>query len=51
MLFLRLIVAAAVAGILSFVVGTPEFITLLILFLPTFGIVFWGLGFLLKNDS
>jgi hypothetical protein len=50
-LLLRLIIAAAAAGILSFVVGTPELLTLLILFLPTFGIVFWGLGFLLKKDS
>jgi hypothetical protein len=51
MLFVRLIIAAVVAGAVSMLVGTPELITLLILFLPTFGIVFWGLGFLLKKDS
>ncbi len=51
MLLLRLIVAVAAAGILSFVVGTPELITLLILFVPTFAIIFWGLGFFLKKDS
>jgi hypothetical protein len=51
MLFVRLVIAAVVAGAFSMFVGTPEVITLLILFLPTFGLTFWALGFLLKKDS
>jgi len=48
---IRLIIAAAAAGVLAIVVGTPEIITMLIIFLPTFGIIFWGLGSFLKKDS
>jgi hypothetical protein len=48
---IRLVVAAAVAAAVAMLIGTPEVITLLIMFLPTFGITFWALGFLLKRDS
>jgi len=47
---IRLVVAAVAAGVVTWAFGTPELITELILFLPTFAIVFWVLGFLMKKD-
>ena len=50
-LTIRLVVAAVAAVAATIVFGIPEIITELIVFLPTFCIVFWTLGIFLKKHS
>jgi len=50
-LAIRLFVAIAIAAIVTTVVGTPEIITQLMIGLPVFGVSFWAVGFVLRDDS
>ena len=45
----RVLIAGAVATVLMFVLGTPEIITQLIIFIPSFVITFSVLSFLSKK--
>jgi len=45
----RVLIAGAVATVLMFVLGTPEIITQLIIFIPSFAITFAVLAFLSKK--
>ena len=50
-LTIRLVVAAVAAVAATILFGIPEIITELIVFLPTFCVVFWTLGIFLKKHS
>jgi hypothetical protein len=50
-LAIRILVAIAVAAGVTAVIGTPEVITVAIIFTPVFVVSFWLLGFLQKKDS
>ena len=51
LLAVRFLVALAVAGVLTFLFGTADVITMVIIFLPVFGMAYWLLGMLRKKDS
>jgi hypothetical protein len=50
-LALRTFIAIGVAAALTAAIGTPEVITVVIIFVPVFAVAFWLLGFLQKKDS
>ena len=47
----RTLISIAVAAVATALLGTPEVITVVIIFVPVFAIAFWLLGFLQKKDS
>ena len=50
-LAIRTLISIAVAVGVTVAIGTPEMITVAIIFLPVFIVTFWLLGFLQKKDS
>ena len=50
-LAVRMLVSIAVAAGATAAIGTPEVITMVIIFVPIFAVSYWLLGFLQRKDS